>query len=516
MIRKISLFTAGLLVSCALLAQDKVVKQVMELGKTDNRTMQHADFLANRIGGRPVGSHNLQDAEAWVAEQFKSWGLEVIIQEVGEVNVGFSRGPWSGRMIGGDGMQLHFVTPTYTAGTKGPQRGRVYMEPQTDEEFNRIKGCLKGAWVLVGGESGGSAFDWTPAGDKRRAEQKAKRDSLIRENRKNMAAGMERGGGRGERPRMPEVPKIPGLYYREMVEAGVAGFIQAAQVPMQAHYDRHCFEMTMDNLPTVCEIKLDKDQYVVIEKMVRERRDFELEFDIRNHFFKGPVKYHNIIGVMKGSKYPGEYVLMGGHLDAYDVASGAVDDGNGVSVTMEAARLLAASGAKPKRTMMFCIWTGEEYGLLGSKYFVENKTVPLEKISNYFNRDFGPLAATGITVTPAMFDDFKEAAKPILNYTEDIPFAVNERKGEARPRPTSAGGSDHAYFAMNGVPTFSFAESDVKGYNFNYREIWHTESDNYNKLFPEYLEHSAVITAVVAYGIANLPHILSRDGLYTN
>lgn len=513
MYRKISLFAAGLLISCSLLAQDKVVKQVMELGKTDNRTMQHADFLANRIGGRPIGSHNLQDAEAWVADQFKSWGLDVMVQEVGEINVGFSRGPWSGRMIGGDGMQLHFVTPTYTAGTRGPQKGNVLIEPQSQAEFDRIKGALKGAWVLVGGESSGSAFDWTPAGEERRAQQKEKLDSLSKVSAEVRRWNWEH----PDSPKKPvDVPKVPGLFYREMVEAGVLGFIQAASLPMQAHDDRHCYEMTMDNLPTVCEIKLDRSQYEVIEKMVRERRDFQLEFDIRNHFFKGPVKYHNIIGIMKGSKYPDEYVLMGGHLDAYDVASGAVDDGNGVSVTMEAARLLAASGAKPKRTMMFCIWTGEEYGLLGSKFFVENKTVPLAKISNYFNRDFGPLAATGITVSPAMFEDFKKAAEPIMNYTEDIPFTVEERKGAARPRPTSAGGSDHAYFAMNGVPTFSFSEGDVRGYNFNYREIWHTESDNYNKLFPDYLEHSAVITAVVAYGIANLPHILSRDGLYSN
>ena len=75
------------------------------------------------------------------------------------------------------------------------------------------------------------------------------------------------------------------------------------------------------------------------------------------------MKYHNILGVIKGTKYPDEYVMMGGHLDAYDIATGSTDDGQGVCVTMEAARLLAAAGAKPKRSIMFCIWTGEEYGL---------------------------------------------------------------------------------------------------------------------------------------------------------
>lgn len=480
---------ACMVLALPAMAQDKVVSKVLELGKSDNRTMQHDDFLANRIGGRPIGSHNLQDAEAWAAECFRSWGLDVIVQEVGQINVGFSRGPWSGRMIGGQEMNLHFVTPSYTAGTKGPQKGRVLVEPQSQQEFNSMKSALKGAWVLVGGNSNGFPFDWSAAAD-------AQRDSL------KAVPAKERG-------------EVPGLYYREMVDAGVLGFIQAADLPMQAHYDRKgCYNLTMENLPTVCEIKLDRSQYDVIKKMVRERRDFQLEFNIRNNFFKGPVKYHNIIGVMKGSKYPDEYVLMGGHLDSYDVATGAVDDGNGVSVAMEAARLLAQSGAKPKRTMMFCLWTGEEYGLLGSKFFVESKTVPLDKISNYFNRDGGPLAAAGVVVPEAMYDDFVKACEPILNYTADIPFTVSKRQGEARPRPTTAGGSDHAYFAMNGVPTISFMERDVKGYNFNYREIWHTESDNYDKVYPDYMEHSAVVTAVVAYGIANLPHPLSREGLY--
>ena len=69
----------SLLVLCALLplsAQDKVIRKVLEAGRTDNQTMAHADFLSNRIGGRPIGSHNLQDAEAWATGKFRSWGLD--------------------------------------------------------------------------------------------------------------------------------------------------------------------------------------------------------------------------------------------------------------------------------------------------------------------------------------------------------------------------------------------------------------------------------------------------------
>ena len=473
--RRISYFLAICLLAAGAwtgaFAQDKTVKRIIETGTTDNRTMEHADWLANRIGGRIVGSPSLTQAEAWVKEQFESWGLEVMVQEAGEINVGFNRGPWYGRMLSEDGMTLHFGTPSYTAGTKGKQAGPVLLEPKTKRDFDRIKGALKGSWVLLNEESNGMALDWREEADT--------------------------------------------LFYREMVDAGILGFIRSAQVPIRIMYDRkHCFDLTMDNLPTVCDILLDEAQFKIIKEKVIRKDIFQLEFDIRNHFYRGPVKYNNIIGILRGSKYPNEYVLAGGHLDSYDTAGGAVDDGNGTSVTMEAARLIATSGAKPKRTILFCIWTAEEFGLLGSKYFVENKTVPLEKISNYFNRDGGPLCATGVDVPPAMYDDFVEICKPLESMNPEFPFKVSKRQGPARPRPAQAGGSDHAYFAMNGVPAISFRETDPKGYNFDYGEIWHTERDFYNKLIPEYMEHSAVVTAVVLYGLSNLDHLLSREDLY--
>ena len=483
---KALLLLATLFAALSLQAQDKVTKTVLELGKTDNRTMEHADYIARNIGGRIVGSHMLNHAEDWVAEQFRAWGLEVRIQEAVTINVGFDRGPWSGRMLSEDGMVLHFGTPAYTAGTRGPQKGRVYLEPKTQRDFDRIKGALKGSWVLLEtGPTSGLAIDASAKADSTRAAK--------------LAAGEE--------------GSI--LLYRQMVDAGVAGFIRPAKMPMQVLYNRAmCFDLTMDNLPRACDILLDEHQFEMIKRKVVDRQDFQLEFDIRNHFFPGPMKYHNILGVIKGSKYPDEYVMMGSHLDAYDIATGSTDDGQGVCVTMEAARLLAAAGAKPKRSIMFCIWTGEEYGLLGSKYFVEQKTVPWDKISNYFNRDGGPLAATSITVPPAMYDDFVKACEPLEDYNPDIPFKVVRREGEPQPRPTRAGGSDHAYFAMNGIPAISFREQDVFGYDFIYRDIWHTEDDLYDKLIPAYLEHSAVVQAVTAYGIANLDHLLSREGLY--
>lgn len=493
--------------------QDQIVKNIIKTGSEDNRTMEHADFLANRIGGRLIGSAALTEAEAWVKEQFESWGLEVLVQEAGHINVGFNRGPWYGRMLSEDGMILHFGTPAYTAGTRGRQAGYVLIEPRTRREFDRMKGALKGAWVLVETESDGMAIDGSDEAKRKRAEVIAKNEEIERENNEIRRWNYEH---RDSEPKeLKKYEKTTAPFYQEMIDAGVAGFIRSAKVPLQILYDRpNCYDITMENLPHVCDICLDEAQYRIIREKVLRKDIFQLEFEIRNHFYRGPVPYHNVIGILRGSKYPEEYVMAGAHLDAYDIGSGAVDDGNGVSVTMEAARLLAVSGAKPKRTILFCIWTGEEFGLLGSKHFVESKTVPLDKISNYINRDGGPLCATGVTVPAAMYDDYVKICKPLENLNPAFPFSVSKREGPAQARPTRAGGSDHAHFAMNGVPTISFRETDPKGYNFEYREIWHTERDIYNKLIPEYMEHSAMVTAIVLYGIANLDHLLSREGLY--
>ena len=298
-----------------------------------------------------------------------------------------------------------------------------------------------------------------------------------------------------------------------MCDAGILGIIQSAKTPIRVLYDRKNIDnMTFETLPTVPDIKLDEHQYKIIKQMADERRYFQLEFDIRNHFKMGPVKYHNVIGIIPGTEYPDEYVIMGGHLDAYDVATGGVDDGSGVTPTMEAARLIMEAGGKPKRTILAILWAGEEFGLLGSKSWIERNEDKLDKISNMVNRDGGPTVPTGISVPDAMRDDFEKICKLLNDINPDFPFTITKR--EPREKPEKAWGTDSGPFAVKGVPTISFQTGDPKGYNFSYSEIWHTERDLYNKSIPEYQEHAAIVTAVVVYGIANLDHLLSRDGYY--
>jgi len=514
---KLTLFLlTGLLMAVGTWAQnDGTVKKIIENGKAENQTMQHLDVLCNRFGGRPIGSDAFENAAAWAAGKFTEWGMEVVMDEAGTLPVGFNRGPWFGRMLSEQGMYLHFATPSYTSGTKGVQRGHVLIEPKTETEFDRMKLALNGAWVLIAGENEGWPVDFSAKADSLRDSIKIENAAIEEKNNEIKSENWRnRGSGTPKKELLPLIEE-PALFYKEMRDAGILGIIQSAKTPIRVLYDRKNIDnMTFETLPTIPDIKLDEHQYAVIKQMAEERRYFQLEFDIRNHFKLGPIKYHNVIGIIPGTEFPDEYVIMSGHLDSYDVATGGVDDGSGVTPTMEAARLIMTAGGKPKRTILVFLFAGEEFGLLGSSSWVENNKEKLDKISNMINRDGGPTVPTGISVPEAMREDFEKICEPLNAINPEFPFTITER--EPVEKPEKAWGTDSGPFAVQGVPTIGFDNKDSKGYNFSYHEIWHTERDLYNKSIAEYQEHAAIVTAVVIYGIANLDHQLSREGYYVN
>ena len=375
---------AGLLISVSLCiftiqvhAQDAVTKKIIQEGTTNNLTQNHLDVLSNRIGGRPIGSDAYNAAVKWSADLFESWGLDVSVEKAGETKVGFSRGPWSGKIYGsvlpgGDGIHLHFATPSYSAGTKGLQRGHVVIEPKTQADFDRVKGKLKGAWVLISGTNNGWPVERTPEADRRRDSVRILNEEIARHNnavmyRYRMRTGarmMNLSGAENElKDSLRKQVEEPALFYKQMVEAGILGVIQSSPVPITALWDKETVfgeHSSFDNLPTVADIKLDEHQYKYIYQLVYERHPIELEFDIRNHFRPGPVPFHNVVATIRGTKYPEEYIMVSGHLDSYDVATGGIDCGVGVTPAMESARLLSVAGAKPKRSIVFILFAVED------------------------------------------------------------------------------------------------------------------------------------------------------------
>lgn len=476
------LFLSGIILGAG--SGDKVTRRIIEIGQKDNHTEALLDELTTRFGGRPIGSNAYDNAAEWAARKFREWGMKVVFEEAGKLAVGFNRGPWFGKMTSPNCMHLHFATPSYSAGTRGAVVAPAVIEPKDDEALARMRKRLNGSWVLLHPE------------EEKKPQEDQKRPSYA-ERQKQRAEELKKWQQRLKR----------------LEDAGALGVISSAKVPITAMYNKDLHEWkSWADLPTLCDIKLDESQFREIWTQIEERRRVELEFDIRNHFRMGPVKYHNVLGIIPGTSHADEYVIMGGHLDAYDVATGAVDNGNGVTTSMEAARLIMAAGGKPRRTIIVGLWAGEEFGILGSHFWVKSHQKELHKISAMFNRDGGPTVPTGIRVSQAMWQDMEKICAPLNTINPDFPFELVKR--EPGRKPEGPVGSDSSVFAMFGVPAMGFNTGDPKGYDFRYREIWHTENDYFQKSIPEYQAHASIVTAVVVYGIANLDHLLSREGYY--
>ena len=477
-------------------AADPVVAKIIELGTADNRVMLWNDYASNRFGGRESGTNAYNDATAWAVWQFRQWGLEAELDLAGEVPVGFNRGPWFGRMVKPSEKALYFGTPSFTAGTKGLERGPVVVlksdpfsipgrnaTPENIEkkraaaeaaiaEVRANPAAFKGAWVLIPGQSTGFARD-----------------------------------GRRGTPEYADAQLIPPLT-AALVEAGARGTIQTSKTDPFPMLDG--FVASWDKLPVLPDIKLAEGQYKEIKGLVEKGEPVELEFDIRNWFKLGPVPYHSVVATLRGSEFPDEYVVLGGHFDCFSAATGGVDDGSGFAPAMEAIRLLQAAGAKPKRSVVVVLFAAEEIGLVGSQAFLKNRPGIAPKIVMMVNRDGSPSAITGATVPETWYDDFRKIAAPLATLHPKWPFKLE--RGVPRANATSPGGSDHTSFEMLGVPTLRFTTQT----DYNYGHAWHTLHDLYSELVPytEHQKHSALVTAVVAYGVANLDKPLTREGVY--
>jgi hypothetical protein len=450
-----------------LRADDSDVRRIISAGQNGNKVMEDLDWLTNRIGPRLTSSDNLQDAVEWARDRFKEEGLDnARLEEWGEFPVGFNRGPWSGKVISPEPRTLEFGTNAWTAGTQGVVRGNAVLAPKNDEQIEAVKDKLPGAWVL------------------------------------SADAGLPRFGqellASSTRPSAVFQRKLEAAY----ASAHIAGMIRPTRTDLVVTGGN--YRITFDKLPTAPQVVLVRKQFDELSSWLKDGKDVTLEFDIRNHFKKGPVKLYNVIADIPGTEHPDEYVIVGGHIDSWDGATGATDNGTGCATALEAARILIASGVKPKRTIRFMLWSGEEQGLFGSKAYVKAHPELMPKISVVLVHDGGTNYLSGIGATQAMQADFEQVFAPILKLDVDMPFQIRKVNGFS-----PQGASDHASFLAAGVPGIFWNQAGKAVYNHTH----HTQYDTYDAAIPAYQKHSSVVLAVGAYGIANLDHLLSREKL---
>src|SRR5882672_7024206 len=189
-----------------------------------------------------------------------------------------------------------------------------------------------------------------------------------------------------------------------------------------------------------------RENYTLLWRLL-EAGAVEAEVNIESSFSGKPVEVYNTVAEIAGTEKPDEVVIVGGHLDSWDLGTGATDNGTGSMAVLEAARALQKLGVKPKRTIRFVLFTGEEQGLNGSKAYVKAHQKELEKISGVLMHD----SSTGKVLTIGLMGNY--AARESIDRALD-PLARAKEVGFAEPMLRFEGGSDHVPFDTAGVPGF--------------------------------------------------------------
>ena len=267
--------------------------------------------------------------------------------------------------------------------------------------------------------------------------------------------------------------------------------------------------MDPDHLPKDVTVTIARADYDALNSRLADGEPVELEIDLNHRFTAGPIPVYNTIAEIPGTEFPEQVVIVSAHLDSWDGpgSQGAQDNATGSAVTLEAARILMAAGAKPRRTIRFCLWTGEEQGLLGSRAYVESLS-DQEKanISAAFVDDGGTNYEGGLTATANMEAMLKEASAPVGRAFPTMPVEV-----VVAPNMPRGGASDHASFNRAGIPGFFWREDGLGGREGkNYTFIHHTQHDTTRYVVPEYLVQSATCSAITAYNLAMADELLPR------
>ena len=205
------------------------------------------------------------------------------------------------------------------------------------------------------------------------------------------------------------------------------------------------------------------------------------------------VESYNVIGDIKGSEHPEQVIIISGHLDSWDLGTGAIDDGAGVAVSMEAANVIQKLRLKPKRTIRVIAWMNEENGLAGStQYWKDHEK---EKHFAAMETDGGAGHPLGLNIKGK--PDVKKLLGPVA--------AILQESGAGMLNFVEHCGADIEPLEKADVPAFSPIQ-DSRFY-FNYH---HTAADTLDKIVPKELAENSAVVAVVTYALANMEQPLPR------
>lgn len=475
----------------------EVVERIRQEGLENSRVMDFASYLTDVIGPRLTGSSNMRQAQNWVADQMAELGLSGIEME-----------PWGDETAGWDieRVSVHMLEPDYqmviayplalTPGTDGKVVERaVLADVRSAADLDKYRGRLRGAVVLatppmpMGPRMVQDAFRHTE--ESLEVFETEGRDLLIQRY------------ARGQldqstfRPEDISAVEIEDFYKSE----GVAAVLRASigsdgTVAVTGHATTRNNRTRAGIESALPTLAVATEHYNRIYRILERGLPVTMEVEVQVSIDESDPTGYNVIGEIPGSDLADEVVAIGAHLDSWHSGTGATDNASGVSVMLEAMRILQAINANPRRTIRLLLWSHEEGGLRGSRGYVRNHfgnpsdgtTLEHENFSVYFNMDNGTGQFRGVHQQghPLVAPIFEAWMKPF----NDLGVKTLSR--------FSNRGTDHLAFNEAGLPGFQFLQDRI-----DYRaRTHHFNMDTFDKLLPRDLMINATVVASFAYHAA--------------
>ncbi|HXI32688.1 MAG TPA: M20/M25/M40 family metallo-hydrolase [Gemmatimonadales bacterium] len=456
------------------------VGALIDQGMNKSQVMKSLQYLTDVIGPRLTGSPAARAANDWTMKQFQAYGLDAHLEQW---NFGgtWERGPMWMRMTAPRAHDVVAASWAWAPGTGGkPASGPVVrIDASTPESLAANKGKVKGAWVMLRAAS----LVWNNDGPPMTAADSQRQRDFFR--------GFQQGAPRDSaaRARQQQFNADQPFLLRD---AGALGILLDAGKEQDL--------LNMSGSPTrvlpLPQVVVAHEEYAMFERLLGLGITPQLQASIANAInMKDSVPQWNTVAEIRGTEHPGQVVIVGAHLDSWDLGTGATDNGTGSAATLEAARIIAQSGIKPKRTIRFILFTGEEEGLIGSRKYAEQHAGDADSIQAVIVLDNGAGAITGQALQgrPELFGLWRAILAPVHDFNAD------------EVTDGFKGGTDHLSFLPYGVPGFNFNQI-TRGYNHTH----HSQSDTWDKAIDWDLRQASTVMAVSALELANLTGMIPR------
>ena len=488
MIRKLALGTtlALVLLSSGVGAQtfptqDPVIRAMWEQGMTDRSQVEPlAQTLLDSIGPRLYGSPSMDAAYDWLTDIYGRWGVETRREEYGTWR-GWSRGYSHVDLVAPRVRTLDGMMLAFSPGTRAPVEGDVVALPEFFDAagFAAWLPTVKGKFVAFSyaEPTCRAPESWaalaTPASQERMSALQA--ETASRWSR-SVGAALGRGPIRRSSDARPLAAALE--------SAGALGVLMGDW--SDGWGANKIFDAVTTTIPSV---HLSCEDYGLVHRLASRNQGPRIRLDARSESL-GEVPVANLLSILPGTEKPDEYVLLTAHVDSWDGASGATDNGTGTIMMLEAMRILKATYPNPKRTIIVAHWGGEEMGLIGSGAFAEDHPEVVNGLQAAFNQDNGTWRIDYIRM-----QGFVGAGASFGRWPGKIPTEITQHIELAIPGEPERGGSDHMSFICRGAPGFRL-QSNYPDYR---QYTWHTNLDTFDKVVLDDLRNNATLAAMLAY-----------------